>query len=35
MLEEATRALKNIKNNKSPDTDGFTSKVFSIFIIKK
>ena len=27
-LEEATRALKSMKNNKSPDTDDFTSEFF-------
>ena len=27
-LEEATRALKNMKNNNSPGTDGFTSEFF-------
>ena len=30
-LEEATRALKNMKNNKSPGTVGFTSEFFKVF----
>ena len=30
-LEEATRALKNMKNNNSPGTDGFTSVFFKVF----
>jgi hypothetical protein len=30
-MEEATTALKNMKNNKSPGTDGFTSEFFKVF----
>ena len=30
-LEEATIVLKNISNNKSPGTDGFTTEFFKVF----
>ena len=30
-LEEASRALKNMKNGKSPGTDGFTVEFFKVF----
>ena len=32
-LEEASCALKNMKNNKSPGSDGFTSEFFKVFWI--
>lgn len=31
LLEEASIALKNMKNNKSPGTDGFTTEFFKFF----
>ena len=30
-MSELTKALKNMKNNKSPGTDGFSSKFFKVF----
>ena len=30
-LDEASAALKNMKNNKSPESDGFTAVVFFNF----
>ena len=30
-LKEVTRALKNMKNNRSPSTDSFTSDFFKVF----
>ena len=30
-LEEATSSLKNMKNGKSPGTDGFTVEFFKVF----
>ena len=33
-LEEATDVLKNMKNNKSPGSDGFTVEFFKVFWIK-
>ena len=29
-MSELTKALKNMKNNKSPGTDGFSSKFFKV-----
>ena len=30
-MSELTKALKNMKNNKSPGTDGFSSEFFKVF----